>query len=279
MVINMDIIEIIKDSFLFPSKDIKLLLIYELLAIVAGVFSIVGTVVYALGFITPECFMWGGIAVIVSMLIGWILSGYLVSVVKSGIDRDDDVPEFVWWDNFINGFNYFIVSIVYFIIPAFIVLVVGVATNVFGNVMALIQEILLQVTTSYMANSTFVISDAMAQAIANLAVSLAVTATVGIVVFIIFSFLQTMAGARLANTGSLTEALNVFESAKDISRIGIGKVIVVIILVIVIVAVIEMILSAIFNYVPILSILSIIITPYLLFFTQRAVGLLYSDIA
>ena len=83
----------------------------------------------------------------------------------------------------------------------------------------------------------------------------------------------------MANTGSLTEALNVFESAKDISRIGIGKVIVVIILVIVIVAVIEMILSAIFNYVPILSILSIIITPYLLFFTQRAVGLLYSDIA
>ena len=106
-------------------------------------------------------------------------------------------------------------------------------------------------------------------------VSLAVTITVALVVFLIFSFLQTMAQARLANTDSLSEALNVFEAAKDIKRIGIGKVIIVILLIIVIVAVIEMALSAI----PFLSILSVIISPYLAFFTQRAVGLLYSDIA
>ncbi len=88
-----------------------------------------------------------------------------------------------------------------------------------------------------------------------------------------------MAEARLANTGSLSEALNVFEAAKDIRRIGIGKVIILVLLVIIIVAVIEMIFSALFSIIPILSILSIIIAPYLAFFAQRAVGLLYSDIA
>lgn len=40
--------------------------------------------------------MWGGIAVIVSILIGWVLSGYLISAIKSGIGLEDDVPEFEW---------------------------------------------------------------------------------------------------------------------------------------------------------------------------------------
>ena len=275
----MDVIEIIKDSFVFPSKDIKMLLIYEILAILAGVLAAGGTIAYALGIISPEFYLWGGLAVVVSMLIGWVLSGYLISVIKSGIELDDNVPEFEWWENFTTGFDNFIVSIVYFIIPAFIVAVVGLVTNVYGNMFAVVQEMLYQITSVYMGTSTTFAFDALSQAIINLAVSLSITITAALVLFVIFSFFQTMAEARLANTGKLSEALNVFEAAKDIRRIGIGKVIAVIILVIVIVAVIEMILSAIFSYVPILSILSIIISPYLIFFTQRSVGLLYSDIA
>ena len=275
----MDVIEIIKDALVFPSKNIQVLLIYVVLSIVAAGFSVGGTLAYILGFVTPELFMWGGIAAIISMLIGWVLSGYLVSVIKSGIDLDDEVPEFVWWDNFITGFNNFIVTIVYFLIPAVIVAIVGYLTNITGNFMVVLQGIVSQASSVYMGNSTVFISDALSQAIANLAVSLALTMTVAVVVFVIFSFFQTMAEARLANTGSLCEALNVLEAAKDILRIGIGKVVIVVLLVIIIVGIINMILSAIFNYVPILSILSIVVTPYLIFFAQRAVGLLYSDIA
>jgi len=186
---------------------------------------------------------------------------------------------FEWWDNFITGFNYFIVSIVYFIIPAFITVVVGYITNVFGNIMVVAREIVSQTHSAYLGTSSAIAYDAIAQAMVNLAISLAVTITVAIILFVIFSFLQTMAEVRLAKTGSLTEALNVFEAAKDIARIGVSKVIIVILLVVIIVAVIEMVLSAIYSYVPLLSILSIIISPYLVFFTHRAVGLLYSDIA
>jgi hypothetical protein len=246
---------------------------------VASAFAIIGPVVYILGFVTPECFLWGGLAVVISMLIGWVLSGYLISVIKSGIDLDDNVPDFVWWDNFNTGFDNFIVSIVYFIIPAFIVVVVGYLTNIYGNMAVLAQEILSQTLNVYIGASTTIAFEAISQAMANLIVSLSITVSVAVVLFLIFSFLQTMAEARLANTGSLTEALNVFESAKDISRIGVGKVIILIVLVFIIVGIIEMIFSAIFNVVPILSILSIFISPYLVFFAQRAVGLLYSDIA
>ena len=40
-----------------------------------------------------------------------------------------------------------------------------------------------------------------------------------------------------------------------------------------------MIISFIANYVPAIGIVSMIVTPYLIFFAYRAMGLLYSDIA
>ncbi len=274
----MEVMDLIKDAFLFPSKNPRVLLIYIILAILVGGLSTTGTLIYALGFVVPEGFLWGGLAVVIAMVIGWVMSGYLISVIKSGIDLDDEVPEFVWWDNFITGFDNFIVSIVYFIIPAFIVAVVGYATNIYGNIMTVAMAIVAEAQGAYLGTSV-IAYDAIAQAMVNLVFALATTISVAVVLFVIFSFLQTMAEARLANTGSLSEALNVFEAAKDIKRIGVAKVIIVILLIFVVVAVIEMVLSAVYSYVPFLSILSVIVGPYLVFFAQRAVGLLYSDIA
>jgi hypothetical protein len=89
-----------------------------------------------------------------------------------------------------------------------------------------------------------------------------------------------MGEARLAATGSLKEALNIFESAKDLKRIGIARAVIVIALVLVIIIGIELILSLILgNYSFILSTFTIIITPYFVLVLQRALGLLYSDIA
>ena len=275
----MEIIEIIKDALVFPSTDLRTFFIFVLLTIFAGVFGTVGILLYILGVLNAEFFLWGGLAAIVAMLIGWVMSGYSISVIKSGIELEDEVPEFVWWDNFITGFNGFIVSIVYFIIPAFLVAIVGYMTNITGNIMAVATEISSQAVNVYTGASASIATDALSQAVAGLAVSLATTLTAAVVLFVIFSFLQTMAEARLANTDSLCEALNVFEAAKDIGRIGVVKVIAVILLVIIVSAVINMVLSAIFSYVPILSILSVFVSPYLVLFAQRAVGLLYSDIA
>ena len=275
----MEIIEIIKDALVFPSTDLRTFFIFVLLTIFAGVFGTVGILLYILGVLNAEFFLWGGLAAIVAMLIGWVMSGYSISIIKSGIELEDEVPEFVWWDNFITGFNGFIVSIVYFIIPAFLVAIVGYMTNITGNIMAVATEISSQAVNVYTGASASIATDALSQAVAGLAVSLATTLTAAVVLFVIFSFLQTMAEARLANTDSLCEALNVFEAAKDIGRIGVVKVIAVILLVIIVSAVINMVLSAIFSYVPILSILSVFVSPYLVLFAQRAVGLLYSDIA
>lgn len=271
----MDVIEIIKDAFVFPSKNLGTFAIYLVLSILAGAFAVGGAFLYILGFIDPESLLSGGIALIIAMVIGWVLYGYQISVIKSGIELEDDVPNFKWWDNFITGFDNFIVSVVYFLVPAFLVLYVGLLTDIFGNVVNVVQEIISLIVDVSMGTSIDIALNAISQSLMGLVISLAITITVALVLFIIFSFLQTMAQARLANTGSLSEALNIFEAAKDIKRIGIIKVIVLIVLVGVIVGIIEMILG----FLPILSILSIIVSPYLILFTQRAVGLLYSDIA
>ena len=131
-----------------------------------------------------------------------------------------------------------------------------------------------------MANSTGIATQAISQStMAALFSSLAITAIVATILFIIFAFLATMGQSRLANTGSLGEALNIPEAFKDITRIGVGKVIAVILLVMIIVAVINGVLGYVYGQIPQLSIISVIVAPYLTFFTQRATGLLYSDIA
>lgn len=277
---NMEIIEIVKDAFTFPTKDVKMLAIYILLSIVSSIFATVGIGVYVLGIIIPECFMWGGIAVIISMVIGWLMSGYSISVIKSGINLDDKVPGFDWWEDFITGFYSFVVSFVYYLIPALIVLLTGLVTDIYGKIWIVFEGLLAQILSVITTGDfSVLVFGAMADAIVGLIISLTITLTVAVIVFVVFSFLEVMAQARLANTGDLFEALSIFESAKDIKRIGIAKVLIVIILVMVVIFVVNFVLSAIFNIVPILSFLSIIITPYLVLFTQRAVGLLYSDIA
>ena len=113
----------------------------------------------------------------------------------------------------------------------------------------------------------------------NFLVSLTIVGCVALLLYIIFLVIQIMASARLANTNSLSEALNIVESFKDIGRIGWGKVIASIIIIVIINFVINLVISIIDIYVPAFSIVSIVIVPYLLFFFARVIGLLYSDIA
>jgi hypothetical protein len=213
------------------------------------------------------------------LVIGFILSGYLVSIIKTGIDQTDSAPEFVWKENLVTGIKYLIVTIVYFIIPAIITLIVGWATNMFG----LAMDITTRIGTAYMtapANATIVPADIIPQSdFIALGNAMIITGVVALVLLIFFTFIQTMAQARLAKTDSLGDALNIPEAFKDIGRIGWGKVIAVVILIFIIIVVINAIITGLNNYINGISILSIIVTPYLTFFASRAIGLLYSDIA
>lgn len=279
----MEIMEIIKEAFVFPSKDIAKLAVYIVFAIVLGLLCGGGVGAAIVGIVGNNAIISvvGIILFVFGLILGFIVTGYQVSIVKSGIDLDEEVPAFVWKENLITGVKYLIMSIVYYIIPAIIIAIVGVLTNVPGNVYAIVQESAQSSLNSTMAaNATApAVTTVSNVLLGNLVTSLAITALVGLILVVIFSFIHTMGQARLANTGSLGEALNIPEAFRDLGRIGWGKVIATIILIAIIIAVINIIISFISYYVNGFGIISIIVSPYLLFFACRATGLLYSDIA
>ncbi|MDO5832847.1 MAG: DUF4013 domain-containing protein [Methanobrevibacter sp.] len=276
----MEITEIIKDSFMFPANNLKALAIYIAITFVmgiifaGGIFSGIGAQNSALYAVLSF------ILFIIAILVGFILSGYEIDVIKTGIDFEDLAPDFDWKADLIRGIKAVIVAIVYFIIPAIITLIVAFITNVPGNIVSVTQYIN---QTALNANGTVVANSVLEMVpdsvMSGLVGSVSITLLVATILFIIFSFIQVMANSRLANTDSLGEALNIPEAFRDITRIGVGKVIATLILVFIIALIIGAILSAVYQQVPQLSILNIIVTPYLMFFTNRATGLLYSDIA
>ena len=273
----MEIIEIIKDAFVYPANDIGKLAIYIVISVVisgllvGGILSAGSNAYSIVGIILFIC----------ALILGFVLSGYQISVVKSGISLDDNLPEFQWKEDLITGIKNLIVTIVYYLIPAIIMFLIAAITNVPGNIYAVVQDSLTNsVNATVSANVTAPAAESLSTVLLNnLFSSLAITAAVSIVVFIIFAFIQTMATARLAKTGSLGYSLNFIEAFKDIGRIGYGKVIAVVILVAIISIIINFIIGFIASYVPQISVLSLIITPYLVFFSYRATGLLYSHIS
>ena len=279
----MEIMDIIKEAFLFPSQNLEKLAIYIVITFVVGILIGGGVILTAFGAYAGEFIyvILSVILIILGIIVSFIISGYQLGILKSGIDQVPEAPSFDWKNDMINGVKMLIVSIVYFIIPMIITLIIALITNIPGQFIDLFEQAAVapaNVTAATNATAPVVsgVSDA---AIAALGTSIAITAIIAAVLFIIFAFLHTMGESRLANTGSLGEALNIPEAFKDITRIGVGKVVAVIILMIVVVSVISGILGYIYGQVPQLSILSVIVTPYLTFFAQRATGLLYSDIA
>ena len=276
----MEIIDIIKEAFIFPSNNLEKLAIYIVLTFVMGMLVVGGIFSFVFSSQSSALLIVGLILCIVAIILALIISGYQLKIMKSGIDQDEEAPAFDWKNDGINGIKVIVLGIVYFIIPAIIVGIVALITNVPGNLVQIIQEYSTSINATAAVNSTASAMPAVSSASwAALGTSLAITAIIAFVLFIIFAFIQTMGQARLANTGSLGNGLNIVEAAKDISRIGVGKVIAVILLVFIVIMVIQGILGYIYGQIPQLSIISIIITPYFVFFTQRAYGLLYSDIA
>ena len=277
----MNITEIIKDAFLFPSKNMERFAVYLVLSVLMTVFILGGTLVYPWGFFNVDNYAIGGIYLVIALVIGFFISGYHLKVIKSGIELDDEVPVFELGENFLGGFEITIISVFYFIIQAFIIAVAVLATNVFGNAIATVQEIRLHIfNVFFMVNSADIAVDAISNAVFNFIISLAITIAVALIVFLIFSILQSASQARLANTDSLKYALDIFEALKDIKRIGIVKVLLLVLLVLVIIAVMATIFIILFNYLPLaVSVIYIILVPYIALAIQRLIGLAYSDIA
>ena len=179
----MEIGEIIKDAATYPINNVKALVIYAVLMIVAT-FALIFTGVGFIGATETAGATAGGlglmgiIGIIIAFAIFALITGYMLDVMKIAINREDGTPEIDPKRQIINGIKLFVLAIIYMIIPIIIM-----------AILAAINEYL---------------------------------AIIGLILFIVFCILLVIAQCRFAKTESLGEALNFGEVINDIKEIGIG---------------------------------------------------------
>ena len=273
----MNITEIVKNAFIFPTKNLETLSIYAILSILSGAFAIEGIVTIIFGLVDIVNIAIGAIYLLIAFVLGLNTRRISIQCIKSGIDLEEKLPDFQWWGNLSIGFKKILLTIFYFIVPAIIIVIIGLITNVPGNIIN-IFEIVATHIPSIITGQYASFTDLIYQSSFPLYLSLAITITIALILFLIFAFFQAMAEAKLAHTSSLKQAINIIGAIKDIKRIGLTKLVLLSILIFVIVVCIEFGLTIIFDHFIVLSILNIVITPYLALFAQRCLGLLYSDI-
>ena len=253
----MEVVDIIKDSLKFPADNIKQLAIYILLTIVIAVLLVGAIVSFAFTAQNVAFIALGVLLIILAIVVYFIMAGYQMEVLKTGLKHEIEIPDVEWKGVCILGLKKFVVDIVYMIIPTIITLIVFFLTAspaIYTNLNP------AQFSSDFTGSLLFA--------------SLSITLIVAFIVYLIFAFVQTMAFGRLAKTDSLGNALNIVEAVKDISRVGAGKVIITILLLVVINVLITGILSSTFIF----AVLNIIAAPYLMFAFYRGNGLLYADL-
>jgi hypothetical protein len=245
----MELGEIIKDAVKYPTSNIKALLLYLVLGLLIGVVEVLTgiTSITKLSLNFDSGIVLGIIGVIIVIAIALLMLGFSLDVIKFAIKRSADAPEIDLARQISNGLKYIIISIVYMIIPIIIIVVLG----------AIFQHWIATI--------------------------------LGLIVAIIFAFALTMAVCRLSKTDNLGSALDIRGVIADLKAIGIGKVIITIIAAtivgFIIVFILTIILTIILNFAPadlitpVVSIVAAILDAWLLFYENRVMGLLYSDIA
>ena len=236
----MEMKEIIMEALHFPFNNIQSLAIYLVLGLVLGLIAVLTGVTGVLGASESSApiTIVALIGIVLCLIVYFIISGYELDIIKSGISRSSDAPSIDISRQSINGVKLFVVQVVYFIIPTLITLVCALIFNIW------------------------------------------ITAIIGFVLFVLFGFVETMGECRLANTDDLNTALQIGEAVDDIKRIGVDKVVITIIVIAIIAGLITGILSAIFGFISqdLNTIVSVIVSVYIVFFENRATGLLYSDL-
>ena len=237
----MGIGDIIGDALVYPFHNIKALILYVILGIIAGLIggaAVVGIAgsIGSKGWASLGFDLLGIVGIVVFILVLFLIEGYALDIVKYGIERRDDSPGIDIGRQISNAVKLIIVDIVYYIVPVIITFVIGL----------FLRDWILTI--------------------------------ISIILFLIFTFANFMAKCRLAQSDSLGNALAMGEAIGDISKVGLGKILGTVIVIAIILVIISFIIGLISNFnATIGSILLGIFSVYFVFFYNRAIGLMYSD--
>ena len=266
----MNLREIIMDAIKFPISDTRKFLIFCALIIIMSL----STVLPSYGVKDNTLSL---ILTLVTLIVAIIVLGYCVEVIKSGTDGDDTLPDFDYVKHFVNGIKALILDIIYFIIPAIITIIVASATGLFTSFTKIVY-ISIDAMSKNANNLTTIMAAVPKTTMNTFTNALTITLIVAIILFIIFSLMSFTGLVRFAKTGSGTEGLRFRQILRDMSKVGLIKIIVTLIVIYIIAFVLSLIIGLI-GLIPYIGVFIGIFVgvPFMLLFLYRAIGLLYAD--
>lgn len=280
----MNVSDIIKKSFKYPATNWTKVVLYGVLIALANLFVLVKP------FAPQNIMIIVTIIDIISVIFVFIMAGFEIDVIKEGINQSNEIPDIDFVNQFVKGIKNLVTSIVYFIIPAIILIILGFIMNVPQEAMQLVNYMK---TNMVNVNGTAV-SNITATAIPdpNLFLThIGILAIIAIIFLIIFGIFYAIGKCRLAKDDSLKSSLNIPEVINDFKEIGIGKFIATFFVMLIVVFLVGILITFVLGiistlialvipslaYVFIILIECLIITPYLNLFSAQTLGLLYSD--
>ena len=266
----MKLLEIIKDAIKYPISDTRKFLIFCALIILMSL----STIIPSYGFKDSTLSI---ILSLVTLIVLFVVIGYSVEVIKGGTNRDDTLPDFDYVKQFVIGIKAVILDIIYFIIPAIITIIVASASGLFTSFTKIVY-ISIDAISKDANNLTTVMAAIPKSTMNTFTNALTITIIVGIILFIIFSLMAFTGLVRFAKTGSGTEGLRFRQILKDMSNVGLVKIIVTLIVIYIIAAVLAIVIGLI-GLIPYIGVFIGIFVgvPFTLLFLYRAIGLLYAD--
>ncbi|WP_407374695.1 DUF4013 domain-containing protein [Methanobrevibacter sp.] len=151
----MELGEIFTDALAYPFQNIMALILYLVLGIILGL-AVGGTAFgISAGVAAENVFAvlgTGIIGIIIALILGFVISGYQLDIVKYGINRDSSAPGIDIIRQFVNGVKLFAVQIVYYLIPIII-----------GAILAVIFQHWLSGLLTFIVTVVFALAASMAQ--------------------------------------------------------------------------------------------------------------------
>lgn len=268
----MNFSDIFKNGLSYPTKNWTNLII---LGIVFVAMTLIGT---ASAYTDHRIIL--AIAGIISFILAIILQGYKLEVIAEGVKGGSNIP-LLSFDNLINGIKSILVSIVYYIIPAIIVMIVGTLSGLYSNLAVLIQSIVTKLAQSATVDASVInatISAIPPDVISKTFNSLIITGIIAVILFIIFGIFELVAQGKLAETGNLSEAVSIGNVVSKVGSIGWLRIIGFLIVMICICAILIFV-SGLISAIPFIGsiIAALIISPFMFLFEYYSIGLLYAS--
>ncbi|MBR2557402.1 MAG: DUF4013 domain-containing protein [Methanobrevibacter sp.] len=257
----MKISEILINSLKYPMDDEEN---FKYVMLFSGIL-VVGSLLYSL--MTGIGFCFGSNAASALIIIGALLyavccfayglvfPGYLISVIREGIDQTGVIPAFEFGQNIVDTIKFWILGFIYNIVPIIVTVIVVVIFAFVGG----------SFTSTPSAGSPAVLL-------------IIIAAIILAVVFVFFNLLFAVGALRFAKYESLSEALSISECWAELKEVGLKLV-----LLVVAIAVIQLgvvIASLLLWFIPVVGLVisTMIVIPFTRLFGAYALGSLYSEV-